>query len=199
MAVPKFIKNSSGSLAEEAAINSSAGAGDVDKMVSLDANGVLDSTIVNSVTASAGAGDSDKVVALDAAGKIDNSMMPTGIGADTVVINTDASTTLSAGDFVNIYDNTGAECRLADSTSSGKEAHGFVLSAVSPSSPATIYFEGSNDQLSGLTAGILFLSTTAGQAVSTAPSGSGNVVQKLGVATSATAMNVEFSQPIILA
>lgn len=57
MAGNKYIKQSSGSLVEEAAIQSSAGAG-----------------------------DAGKIPALDAAGRLDNSMMPAGIGADTAAI-----------------------------------------------------------------------------------------------------------------
>jgi hypothetical protein len=153
---------------------------------------------VEALDASVGAADAGKVVALDAQGKIDNSMMPTGIGADTVAIV--ASENLSAGDFVNIYDDSGTPtCRKADATATGKEAVGFVLDAVTSGAMATVYFEGSNNQLSGLVAGVQYLdATTAGAATGTPPSGSGNVVQRIGFAVSATAINVEFNQPIEL-
>lgn len=151
-----------------------------------------------SIQSSAGAGDAGKIPALDAAGRLDTSMMPTGIGADTASVL--ASENLTAGNFVNIYNNAGtANCRKADATTSGKEAHGFVLSAVTSGQNATVYFEGSNTQVSGATPGNVFLATTAGSSTSTAPSASGNVVQRLGVATSATNINVEFGQPIVLA
>jgi hypothetical protein len=146
---------------------------------------------------SAGAGDAGKVVALDAGGKIDNSMMPTGIGADTATVA--ASEDLAAGDFVNIYNSSGAKCRKADATTVGKEAHGFVLSAVTSGNNATIYFEGTNAQVAGATPGTVFLSATAGGFTSTAPSSSGNVVQRLGVATGATSINVECGQIYVLA
>lgn len=150
-----------------------------------------------SIQSSAGAGDAGKIPALDAAGKLDNSMMPVGIGADTASIV--SSENLAAGDFVNIYNNAGtANVRKADATTAGKEAHGFVLSAVTSPAAATIYFEGTNTQVTGQTPGNVFLSTTPGAATSTAPSGSGNVVQKLGVATSATAINVECQAPVVL-
>ena len=93
----KVIKQVSGALTEEAALLTSAGAGDADRIPALNASGVLDATIVNSKTTSAGAGDSGKVVALDAAGRIDNSMMPVGIGADTASIQ--ASEALAAGEL----------------------------------------------------------------------------------------------------
>jgi hypothetical protein len=61
-----------------------------------------------------------------------------------------------------------------------------------------VYFEGTNTGVSGKTPGVQFLLTAAGTSGSTAPSGSGNVVQKLGVATSATSINFEPQQPIVL-
>lgn len=139
----------------------------------------------------------DGLVALDGSGKLNVNMMPTGIGPDTASITT--SEALSAGDFVNIHNSSGAKARKADATTSGKEAHGFVLAAASSGASATIYFEGTNDQLSGQTAGPAFLSTTAGAATATAPSGSGNVVQSLGVAISATAINFERGANYVLA
>ena len=193
----KFIKNNAGTLTEEAGLTTSAGAGDAHRFPALNASGILDSTIVNSKTTSAGAGDSGKVVALDAAGKIDVTMMPVGIGADTATITT--SEALAAGDFVNIWDSTGAKVRKADATVAGKEAHGFVLAGVGSGASATVYFEGTNTGVTGQTPGMVFLSTTAGLATSTAPSGVGNVVQKLGVAISASAISFEAQQPIVLA
>lgn len=165
----KFIKNNAGTLTEEAAL--------------------LDS---------AGAGDANKIPALDASGRLDSSFMPTGIGADTASIP--SSENLAAGEPVNIWNDAGtAKVRKADATTAGKEAHGFVLSAVTSPANATVYFEGTNAQVTGLTPGPLFLSTTAGAFTNTAPSGSGNVVQRVGLATSATSMNFEAGQPIVLA
>jgi hypothetical protein len=197
MAAHKFLKNNAGTVTEESAVVSSAGAGDDGKLVALNTSGVLDSTIVNSKTSSAGAGDAGKIVALDGAGRIDSTMMPTGIGADTASIP--ASEALAAGDMVNIYDSTGAKCRKADAATAGKEAHGFVLAAVESAANATVYFEGTNTQVTGQTPGPVFLSaTTPGLATSTAPSGSGNVVQRVGFATGATAINFEAGTPIVL-
>lgn len=193
----KFLKNNAGTLTEEAALTTSAGAGDADKIPALNASGVLDSTILNAVASSAGAGDAGKTVKLDGAGRIDSTMMPVGIGADTASIQ--ASENLAAGDFVNIHNASGARVRKADATTAGKEAHGFVLGAVSSGANATVYFEGTNTGVSGMTPGTVFLHTTAGGATGTAPSGSGNVVQKLGVAVSATAINFERGEPIVLA
>lgn len=148
--------------------------------------------------ASAGAGDAGKIVALDSTGRIDNTMMPVGIGADTQIVT--ASEALAAGDLVNIWNSTGAKVRKADASVAGKEAHGFVLAAVTSGNPATVYFEGTDTQVSGQTPGVVYLSaSTPGQATSTAPSGTGQVVQRVGFATGATAINFQSLPPVVLA
>lgn len=151
----------------------------------------------SSLATSAGAGDAGKIPHLDGSGRLDNSFLPTGIGADTASIT--ASEALAAGDLVNVWDSTGAKVRKADASTAGKEAHGFVLAAVASSASATVYFEGSNGQVTGLAPGVQFLSaTTPGLATATAPSGSGQVVQRVGVASSPTSLNFESNPPIVL-
>jgi hypothetical protein len=148
---------------------------------------------------SGGAPNAGKIPELDGNGRLTSDMMPTGIGADTASIQ--ASEALAAGDFVNIHNVSGsARIRKADGSAAGKEAHGFVLASVSSGANGTVHFEGLNDQVTGQTPGSVFLSgTTAGQAVAAAPTGAGKVVQSVGVAISATAINVEFDKPILLA
>lgn len=154
-------------------------------------------TEVAAIQSSAGAGDAGKIPALDAAGKLDTSMMPTGIAADTASIT--ASEALAAGDLVNIHNSSGAKVRKADASTSGKEAHGFVIASVLNGGTATVYFEGSNAQVTGLTPGVQYLSTTPGLCTATAPSGSGNVVQRVGFATASTSMNFQSQAPVVLA
>lgn len=151
------------------------------------------------VSTSAGAGDATKIPALDGAGKLDNSFLPTGIGADTQVVT--ASENLAAGDLVNIWNSSSTfKVRKADASTSGKEAHGFVLAAVTSGNAATVYFEGSNTQVTGLLPGVYFLSSsTPGLETQTAPSGSGQIVQRVGFATSATVLNFQSEIPIVLA
>lgn len=149
-------------------------------------------------TSSAGASDAGKIVALDNTGRLDTSLLPTGIAADTASIT--ATEALAAGDFVNVYNSTGAKCRKADASTAGKEAHGFVVAAVEQNATATVYFEGRNNQVSTATPGPVYLSASVpGGFTSTAPSSTGNVVQRIGVAVSATEINFESGQVYVLA
>ena len=56
-----------------------------------------------------------------------------------------------------------------------------------------------NTAVTGATPGLVFLATTAGGATSTAPSAAGNIVQRIGFAISATAINFQSNDPIVLA
>lgn len=151
-----------------------------------------------SVQTSAGVADAGKIVALNGTGTLDITIMPPGIGADTAVIV--ASEALAAGDIINIHNVGGAaRVRKADATAAGKYANGFVLAGVVLGGNATVYFEGTNNQMSGLTPGVQFLATTAGTTTDTAPSGSGNVNQVVGFAVSSTEMNFQSRTPVVIA
>lgn len=194
----KHLKHVNGTLTEDTLLTTSAGAGDKQKGVATNDSGFLDPTLLNAKNTSAGAADAAKLVQLDPTGRLDASMLPVGIGPDTASILT--SEALAAGNFVNVYNNAGtANARKADATTSGKHTHGFVLAAFASGVAATVYFEGTNTAVTGLTPGDQFLSITAGGSSVTAPTASGNVVQRLGVATSATSLNFEAAQPIVLA
>lgn len=218
----KFIKNNAGTLTEEAAVTTSAGAADANlipalnasgilddsllnasatpganKIAKMNASGVLDPTVLNGAAASAGATDGGKMAQLDSSGRLDSSLLPVGVGADTAIIA--ASEALVAGDLVNVWNSSGPKVRKADPATAGKEAHGFVLTAVASGANATVYFEGSNTSVTGLTPGPQFLGATAGKATSAAPTGAGKVVQRVGFATSATVLNFNAGEPIVLA
>lgn len=151
-------------------------------------------TEVFGVQTSAGAGNAGDIVSLDDTGKIDASMMPVGVGADVVVLT--ATENLAGGDWVNIH---AGGVRKADATTAGKEADGFVLAAVTSGNPASVYKEGTNTQLTGLTLGTnLYLSTTPGLATGTPPSGNGNVSQRVGKAISTTSADFERGTPVTL-
>ena len=138
-------------------------------------------------------------MALDSTGFLAVSLLPTGVGPDTATLT--ASEALSAGSFINVWNNAGTpSARKADASVSGKEAHGFVLSAFASGAQALVYFYGRNTAVTGQTAGPVYLSAaTPGGATSTAPSGAGQTVQRIGVAVSASEINFEALQPIVLA
>jgi len=156
-------------------------------------------TEVAAIATSAGAGDAAKIPATDGTGRLDSSFMPVGLGADTAVIV--ASEALAAGDLVNVWSSAGAfKVRKADASTSGKEAHGYVLAAVASTANATVFFTDSDTQVTGLTPGVQFLSAvTPGLASATAPTATGQTVQRVGVATSATVLNFRSGPPIVLA
>lgn len=145
-------------------------------------------TEVEAKVTTSGAPDAGKIVALDSSGLLDSSLLPASVGQNVDVIA--SSENLSAGDFVNIYDNGGTiNVRKADADNS-REAHGFVRAAVTSPANATVYGPGElNDQVSGLTVGAdYFLHTTPGGVTTTAPTAAGAIVQRLGRAKSATAI-----------
>lgn len=154
---------------------------------------------VEATVTSAGGADAGKVVALDPSGKLDNSVMPNGIGADTKSIVT--SENLAAGDLVNVYDNGGTPTARKADASNGREAVGYVLSAVTAPAAATVYFEATITGLTGLTIGASYYvsGATAGLATATAPTTAGHIVQRIGKAISATEISFEPAQPITLA
>ena len=119
--------------------------------------------------------------------------------ADIAVIF--ASENLSAGDFVSLWNNAETpNVRRAIASVSNKPAHGFVLSSVSASGNATVYFSGTNNQCTALSGGLdMFLSTSAGQPTATVTMSSGYVVQYLGQRLSSTIINVKIDRPITVA
>lgn len=195
----KFLRQSNGIMAEEAALLTTVGAADADRLPALNASGVLDSSIINGALSSTGVPSSGRTPILDATGRLDQSFMPVGVVPETGPVI--ASEALASGDFVNIYNNAGVpNVRKADASTSGKEAHGFVLAAVASGATAIVYFEGSNTALTGLLGGTQYLSaTTAGRSSATAPTGAGQIVQSVGTAFSATSLTFEPRTPILLA
>jgi len=167
------------------------------KYIELNPNGALQE--VASKDVSTGAPDAGDIVALDSAGKISQTMMPNGITPD--LANVVSAEDLSAGDLVYIHDNAGTpNVSKADATTIGKEAIGYVLAAVTAPAPIDVYFENTIQGLVGMTAGTtMYLATTAGAATPTAPTGAGNIVQRVGKAISATELSFEPAQPITVA
>lgn len=155
---------------------------------------------VESISETTGAPDADKLVRTGSDGKLDPSVMPPGLGADVMSIV--ASENLAGGDFVNVWDDAGtAKVRKADATASGKEIDGFVLDAVNSGQNASVYFEGRNTALSGLTVGARYYLSAAspGTITTTPPTGTGKVVQFVGRASSASSLAFEATDGVILA
>lgn len=154
------------------------------------ANGVR--TLFTAITTSTGVSDAGKILATDANGRIDSSFMPAGIGSATETMV--ASESLTAGDFVNIWLDTGTrKARKADA-SNGRAANGFVTANVALNANATVILQGANTSLTGLTIGSrYFLSaSTPGGSTVTAPTTSSHIIQELGIAVSATSINFEY-------
>lgn len=150
--------------------------------------------LATAIGVSAGAGDADKIIHTNAQGNIDPTFLPPGI--ELAVITAEASETLAAGDFVNIYESAGTKVRKADGSDPLKYCNGYVLDAIPISTSGSVYLMGENNQLAGLTTGLKYwLSTSApGAATSTPPANTdGNIIQILGFASAATAIRFEFN------
>lgn len=199
MALPKIVTRLVGRMVDLLPIQSSAGAADAEKIPATNADGVLDASLLNATDTSAGAGDAGKIPQLDAAGRLDSSMMPVGLGADTSTIQ--ASENLAAGDIVNVWNDGGTpKVRKADATAEGKEVVGFVLAGVTSGQNATVYHEGRITGLSGLVPGTrYYVAKVAGQVTADVSTyTTGNVVQFVGVALSATELTFEYGEPITI-
>ena len=161
-------------------------------------NGKL-KAIQASVTSAGAANDGD-IPALDSNGRLDLSLMPVGVGPDTKVLPVSEVAGIGIGDYVNIFDDGGTESvRLADN-SNGRPAHGFVKAAFADGANATVYFEGANEDLSGLVSGRVYLGTGGGviQTPLVPVTDTGKIHQLLGVSLSATEVNTDIQDCIEL-
>lgn len=148
------------------------------------------------LTTSSGAADGGKVVQTDpATGKLDTSLMPAGLGADQS--SAVASENLASGDQVNLWNDGGTlKARKANASDNSKPSHGFVSASVTSGATATVIHDGTISGLSGLTVGAeYYLGTTGGAITATAPSSTGNSIQPVGVAKSATELIYEYHRP----
>lgn len=146
-------------------------------------------TLVTAISSSAGATDGNKIVSTASNGRLDMSFMPVGVGSSAVSIV--ASENLVAGDLVNIWNNAGTRnVRKADSSNS-RPAHGFVLAAVSSGQTATVFQQGENTGLSGLTPGATLFLGIAGAVTATAPAAPA-FVQEVGFSLSTTSLLFEY-------
>lgn len=160
-------------------------------------NGIL--TEVEATVVSAGAADAGNVVGLDSTGRIDVSVLPVGVGPDVKML--EASENIGAGKYVNIWNDGGTpKVRLADN-SNNREAHGFLKESVLAAETAIVYFEGPNDDLSGLTPAARYYLGTAGGVTATPPTfaGGATISQFLGIAVGNDEINVDIDDKVVLA
>ena len=154
-------------------------------------------TLDTGISTSAGVGDANKLVATNSSGKLDTTLMPAGLGVDTVTAT--ASEAISAGDFVNLYNNSGTlTARKADNSNS-RDAKGFTLAAISNAATGTIYLSGQNTSVTALTPGTNYYLSTSGGVTATAPSTSGTIIQLLGYTLSSTNLLFEYEEPTTIA
>lgn len=148
------------------------------------------------ITTSSGAADAGKIIATDSNGQIDPTLIGTSESLTMV-----ASETLAAGDFVNFWNDSGTiKMRKATNTGIATQAHGYVKAVVTSGNSGTVYRDnGLLTGLSGLTVGSTYFLGTSGGTTTTLPTGSGSIVQCLGVAQTTTALLVDIEDPIIRA
>lgn len=138
-------------------------------------------------TSSAGSATAGQIIALNASGQLDSTMLPGGLGLDTVACVTSAA--ISAGQIINLYNNAGTlTARPADSTAVGSEANAYATSAVASGVTGTFFLSGNITGLSSLTPGTTYFLSTVGALTATPPSAAGNVVQIVGKSLSATSL-----------
>lgn len=131
-----------------------------------------------------GSGNANKAVELNADGFIDPTML-----ASAEVKNGNAFEAITAKQLV--YFRTDGTVAKASGAVGGHKAQGWAANSASVGQPVTVYQEGTIGGLSGLTAeATLFLSaTTAGAYTETAPTGSGETLQVVGIALSTSELN----------
>ena len=151
---------------------------------------------------SAGVANANEIVALNAAGVLDVTLLPPGV--TPLVQPAIASEAIDAGDFVNLWNDSGTlKARKADASTPtvGKPADGFVRDNALLGATVNVYNTDYNDQLSALTIGAdYFLSDVSpGGIITPAPTTSGHIAQYLGKAVSATKMLIEIERPVLKA
>jgi len=169
-------------------------------------NGFLRSK--EAIVESTGSDDSGKIHSLNSDGKISDSLLQypsTQANSQNKSVMCKGYESFSGGNWVNIYYQAG-ELRCRKATADGANpypADGYVRQAQTYDTTALdveVFVYGINDQWSGLLPGDLYyLSTTDGSMVTTPPSGTGEIKQKLGKAISETEIIFEKQEHITLA
>lgn len=121
----------------------------------------------------------------------------TQVGVNLNVIKLAASEILSAGDFVNIWNDNGiSKVRLATSSSIDHKADGYVNFNHVVGDIVLVQIKGNNQFISTNKLGAVYLSEIPGKVTGSLPAiGSNLVTQKLGIAYKLNSMNVDIVQP----
>lgn len=157
----------------------------VDKYVGLDSSGHRAEVAFKQT--SAGAGDAGKGVGLNSSGLIDGTMLPTS-GLTTLT----AFETIAAGDLVNLFSDAGTvKARKADNTNISKRADGFAPAGVTAAASGSFNIgNGANAGVTGLTIGAEYFLGVAGAVTATPVTATGSILQRVGVARTATELDV---------
>ena len=152
------------------------------------------------IASSAGAGDDGKLVALDGTGKISSTMMPTGIGAEQVTI-TAAGTLSQYNLINIYLDEATVKGRKADGGTNKYPAHAWAIAAITDTETGIVQTNGIITGSGLTPGAEYFLDDTAGAycLVAGIPSGTGKLFQKIGYAISETELVFEPEQDIELA
>lgn len=97
-----------------------------------------------------------------------------------------------------VYINGSGQMALADATAEGKEAVGFTKASTANGVVGAFFTSGTLTGQTGLTPGNAYFMTTTPGVPGAAPSTTGNVVQRIGTALSATDISFALSTPITL-
>lgn len=95
---------------------------------------------------------------------------------------------VTAGQFVNVFNDNGvSKIRPADNNS-GYQAHGYILVNCNIGDVVQVFFEGNNGLVSGAITGAVWLGANGSFAHTR---GNGTIVQKIGIATATNNINFE--------
>ena len=157
------------------------------------ASGVLQ--LVSGLATSAGVADAGKIPQLNAAGKLDMSLIPAGVG-DESISGLTAGVALTAGQFV--YIGSAGTVLVASNASITTAAQGYVKAAyANAATDVVVYFEGVNTSVTAATIGADYYLGTAGAIVGTPPTFAVNTIcQSLGTATATNTLQVEIARAV---
>ncbi len=137
-------------------------------------------------TTSAGAGDANRLVALNASGKVDSTALPGGIGGRIEQIQASETLVAGDLVNIHNVGGRRVRKADASQATASRLAQGFVLAGIASGATGDVYLDGEEiTGLTGLTPGTeYYLSgSAAGTFTATPPATAGHAVQSIGFAT----------------